>query len=409
MSDQLTIRPARPDEARVSALLSQEAFGAPQVLPEPPPDPTAAHKPTWFAELGGRVVGKACDRPYESWYGGRRVPTSGIASVAVQPEVRGRGVAKALLRHTLAQAHARGAVISTLYPTAPAIYRGLGFGVVGAYTWFRVPTAALAAVRPPAHDVLLERVDEHAWPELLACYTAWARDHDGPLSRDDDGYPIPSVDIASHRITLARDASGSAVGYAAWTRTGGLGEQGLLEVPDLVATTADAARALLRSLGSQASAAPQTHLLGAGEDLLPWFLPTKDVTPIDRRPYQLAVLDVAGALTARGWAPNVRVVATVAVEGLVVPGQDGRYRLEIADGLAHVERLGDVAEGTAGAAEGTPRLTAAGLGMLYAGCPPRLLRLAGQLSSEPAPDALDALDAIATATAGRGFAVRDYF
>ena len=59
---------------------------------------------------------------------------------------------------------------------------------------------------------------------------AWARDHDGPLSRDDDGYPIPSVDIASHRITLARDATGRAVGYAAWTRTGGLGEQGLLEI-----------------------------------------------------------------------------------------------------------------------------------------------------------------------------------
>lgn len=412
-SDEVTVRPATPDDAWTSARLSQEAFGAPEILPQQPADPSAAHKTTYLAQLGGRVVGKASDRPFESWYGGRRVSTSGLASVVVQPEARGRGVARTLLADVLARAHARGAVISTLYATAPGIYRGLGFGYAGAYTWVAVPTAALAAVRPPAHDVRLERADSAAWPDMLACYTSWAREHDGPLSRADAGYPAPPAELDSHAVTLARATDGAlageVVGFAVWRRTSGHLADGELVVPVLVATSADAARALLRSLGSHASAAPHAKIQGAGEDLLPWLLPTKNFPVVDWRPYLLAVLDVAGAVAARGWAPGVAVGVTVEVAGLPVPGQDGTYRIEVADGRAGVERLDAVpARGPAeGGRAGAARITAQGLGMLYAGCPAARLRLAGHLTGSEA--SMPQLDALALAAAGRPFAIRDYF
>src|SRR5215831_4386896 len=53
-------------------------------------------------DADGRLVAKAIDREQSHWFGGRLVPGSGVAGVAVMPELRGRGVAGVILRHLLA-------------------------------------------------------------------------------------------------------------------------------------------------------------------------------------------------------------------------------------------------------------------------------------------------------------------
>src|SRR4051812_46315312 len=63
---------------------------------------------TWGVFDGDRLVAQAVDRAQHHWYGGRRVPASGVASVATAPDVRGRGLARIVLTALLADARDRG-------------------------------------------------------------------------------------------------------------------------------------------------------------------------------------------------------------------------------------------------------------------------------------------------------------
>lgn len=68
------------------------------------------------------LVANANDRSYDSWIGGTRVPTAGVAGVDVVLEYRGAGLARQVMTHLLHAARDRGAVIATLFRTAPALY-----------------------------------------------------------------------------------------------------------------------------------------------------------------------------------------------------------------------------------------------------------------------------------------------
>jgi len=105
---------------------------------------------TWGAFDGaGRLVAKAMDREQGHWFGGRLVPASGIAGVAVVPELRGAGLARQVLTRLLHSARERGAAISTLFRTTPVPYRRLGWEQVGSLSWTALPAASLAALRKP--------------------------------------------------------------------------------------------------------------------------------------------------------------------------------------------------------------------------------------------------------------------
>ena len=78
------------------------------------------------------------------------MPTAGIASVAVRPEHRGAGLLAPLFAALLADARERGAVVSTLFPTAPGIYRRLGYEIVGELADVDVPVEPLTRIPAPA-------------------------------------------------------------------------------------------------------------------------------------------------------------------------------------------------------------------------------------------------------------------
>src|SRR3954470_19717775 len=100
--------------------LSGLAFGYP-VAPRDPAQPSIRDGALdrWGAfDESGRLVATATDLHHEQWWGGRTVPASGIASVAVEPEQRGRGVTRELLAAALHSARARGAAVSSLFCTS---------------------------------------------------------------------------------------------------------------------------------------------------------------------------------------------------------------------------------------------------------------------------------------------------
>lgn len=387
------------DDFHDSIRLAVEAFG--EFPPgTPPPSPEGFPRPgrhTWGAFEDGALVARAVGSEYHSWFRGVEVPTCGVAGVTVVAERRGHGLLRDLFHEVLDEGAGRGEVVSTLFPTAPGIYRRLGYELVGSYDTVELPTAELTAVRAP-DGVTTRRATVADVPAVRAAYAAWAAGQNGPLTRTGPCFPATDEDLvaAYTGITLAEDAEGRLVGYASWKRGRGYDADATIDIGDLVALTPDAARALWRVLGSFTSVTGRVRLPTSGTDVARLVLPASEWAVTRRHPYMLRVHDVAAALTALPLAGVAGLEFAVAGDPLGT--MDGGYRLRVADGRATCERA-DVPDGAA-------VLTPQGLALAYAGAQSCAnLRFAGHLrGGDPAFDAtLDAL------LGGRQVHIRDYF
>jgi len=390
------IRPLVFADAEQSRRLSMEAFGMPsRPLPElteeswPPPGMRL-----WGAFDGSRLLAKVANRSYESWFGGRAVPTAGIAGVTVGAEHRGAGLLSGLFDEMLSAVRGEGAVISTLYPTAPAIYRGFGYELVGELLSLRIPLASLATIRP-VDGVTLRRASADDGVAIRSTYDLWATQQNGPLTRRGVSFPATDDELidAFTGITLACSAGGEVLGYAMWNRNSGYAGTGVIDVEDLVALTPAAGAALLRFFGGFSSVVAHIDLETSGLDPALFALPHNSWTQHGRHQYMLRLLDVPDALARRSYPPFTAEVPF----GGSGHGLDGDYVLTVGN------RTGSCARTSATSA--APRFTSYGLGLLYAGTQSCAnLRFAGHLAGPTTYDAtLDAL------FGGRQFHIRDYF
>ena len=385
------------DEGRAGQRLGWEAFGMPGA---DPPEPTV-DRPGWHwwgAVEGSRVLAQAADREFDGWFGGRVLPVAGIAGVTVAVEDRGRGVLGPLLVELLQQARARGAVVSTLFPSAPGIYRRPGYEVIAGTRWVDVPSSALSGL-PPASGLTLRRAGERDAETVRRLYDTWAAGVDGALTRRGVSFPATDAELvgAGTGITLAEDEGGVARGYAAWTRGPGSGSGPELTVVDLMATRTEAYVALLRALGSFASVAATVRLHTTGDDLVRLLLPSTAWAPVSEDLYMLKVLDVEAAFTGARCAPGLALRSGFTLAGDVLADLDGSYTLVAEAGRVTCVRGSAVDDRTLGSR---------GLALLVTGAAPcRDLRALGLLTGgDPAQDAdWDAL------VAGRVRGALDHF
>lgn len=392
------------DVADLSAAraLGTEAFGrwpadtpVPPVPTEPPP---GLHR--WGAFDGDRLVTEVAAGEYRSWWRGRQVATCGVSSVAVAAEHRGAGLLVRVVGATLAEAVERGEVLSTLYPTANGIYRGLGYELVSSYDTVEVPTAELGRIRSP-ETVTTRRAGVADWPAIHEVYAAWAAAQNGPLTRTGPRFDATDAELHDRftGTTLALDGDGTVTGFVSWSRGEGYGHDAVLTVRDLLATDAASYRALWHVVGSFASVTGTVRLTTSGDDPARLVLPSMTWTVVNRHPYMLRVLDLPGAVAAL--APTL-AGGGVAVVDLAVVGDrlgvlDGGYRLTLGDAPGRCEPA------TVGG--GVPTLTPQGLALLVSGAQScGNLRLLSHLSGPVEHD--DVLD---QAFGGRQVHVRDYF
>lgn len=383
-------------DAEAARQLGQEAFGVQGgLLPleEGWPAP-GDHVVGAFDD--DRLVGKVVGRDFSSHFAGARVPTWGIAGVTVAGEARGRGVLRAMLPVSLAAGRAAGAVISTLFPTSPGIYRSAGFELVGAYVEREIASGALAGLQVP-HGITLHRATLQDIPQVRALHATWGAAQHGPLTRLRDSVPPDDEGYLTYGdgLTLARDADGTLVGSLEWERGVGYDEAATFTANELIAVTPAAAQALWAFAGSFSAVTGRVRSAGAPDDVSLLALPAGAWRETRRSPYMLAVLDVAAAFAARRLRGPADLAFTVT--GLADPGQDGGYRVTVTeDGSVRCER-----------ADATPgrRYTARGLAVHWAGVQSSAnLRFAGLLDGDEADDA--AWDAL---LGGRQFHVHDYF
>lgn len=394
----LTTRPLTRDDFDQSMALIREAFGD---LPPGATPPSADDFPRpGYHAFGtfddGHLVARVVTREYYSWFGGSAVPTGGIAGVAVSAERRGEKLLDELFRVVLEDGlRERGEAVSTLFCTAPGIYRKFGYELVSSYDTVEVPAATLARIGAPA-GVRTRRATPNDFDAVCEVYDAWAAEQNGPLTRRGPSFPADArafID-AFTGVTLAVDHAGDVVGFASWRRGRGSGDSSTLEVFDLLALSGDAYGALWRVLGSFGSVVGQVRLCTSGHDVARLWLPSAHWKVVEREPYMLRVHDVPGAFAGRDWPVDGDVAFSVA--GDHVGTTNGDWRLVIERGKATCA--------LAAAADG-PVLTPGGLALAWAGAQTCAnLRMAGHLSGGMEND--EALDRVLVP---RPIHIRDYF
>ena len=358
-----------------------EAFGADD--DESPPGPG---RHVWRVDSDNEVVALGVDREFETWFGHHRLPTAGIAGITVPAEHRGGGHLRPLFETLLGAARERGALLSGLYPTSTGIYRSLGYAPVAHLDDVAVPTHLLG-VRGDAAPV--RRAAPEDLPAIAAAYTAWARQHRGPLTRDGISFPDQAKAFTDETtgVTLAESSPGEVTGYAAWDRGKGYGAGAVLTVRELVALDRSSLVGLLRALGSFASVTPSTVIRTSTPDDWTGLLRSDDSRVQSRSTYMVKVLDVA-ALEAL--APSTTITAE-----LPFTWQGQGYVASVADGRVDVS--------TTTSASRTFDDTAL-VQTLFGTSDSRTLRRLGHLAGDDADDA--AWDAL---TAGPRPAIANYY
>ncbi|KAB1941480.1 GNAT family N-acetyltransferase [Micromonospora sp. ALFpr18c] len=332
----------------------------------------------------GRLVGKAVELHHEQWWSGRAVPAADVAGVAVAPEARGRGVARAMLTALLRGARERGAAVSALYPTVAAPYRALGWETAGVLRTVDLATAALPRHRPAAHLTVRAGTPVDL-PAVAALYEGVTRHRNGMLTRRGELFDhfTADGDLPGDGLTLVEDG-GDLVAYATWQRGRGYGADSVLTVDEALAVTAEAARALVGVLGSWASVAPTLRLCPLDGDVVSTVLPLESARDHERDLWMHRPVDVVRAVAARGWPAHARGTVDFTLTDPLAEWNTGTWRLAVADGAAELTRIGDEAD---------LRLDVRGFALLYAGAArARSVAQAGLLHGAD-PDALDLLGA----------------
>lgn len=364
-----TVRPLTEDDTEQMERQFREAFGS-WDAPDPPVSMHAPGKCWWGVEDGGRIVATALDRTYESWFRGVRVPTAGIGGVTVGPEHRGRGLVRPMMTALLDAARERGAVISTLYATAPGIYRSFGYEAVGSLDTVRLPTTALGTAGPAADDLTVRRADASDTEAIRAVHERWARRRQGPLSHTGPLFEDPPT-LRVDAVTVTERPDGSLSGYTRWDRGRGYGTDAEITVHDLIADDAGSAQTLLSTLASFVSVTGRVAVTTSAFATWRHLLRGGEVTPSISRPYSLAVLDPA-ALAFGDFAPGLEATLDVGAGA-------GTVRLEVADGRATARDV---------QAPASRRLTPGGLALTFAGTErSSVLRELGHLDGDERDDA----------------------
>jgi predicted acetyltransferase len=291
---------------------------------------------------GDRVVATAAEHRFVQWFRGHALPMSGIWGVATLAEHRASGLASALVRRLLEDARERGDPVSALFPAVVPPYRRLGYELAGSFTKHRVPLDALPALRDDDAPTIEPADLSRDLEGVKRCYHEWVQHHQGALEPTDDSWWTDRIFDAggedSFVAVVVRDAD-AITGFSTFTHVSDPGHLNFnfgLECSSLVASDARATRALLAYFRGYRGLGRWLEWVGPQQDPVALLLDEPVMEESFRYPWMLRVLDVAGALTARGW-PGIDADAVFAIDDPMFLANDGPWRLSVRGGEATVE------------------------------------------------------------------------
>jgi predicted acetyltransferase len=286
------------------------------------------------AYRGSRLLGALRVIPAGQFVQGRSVPMGGIAGVVVRPEARSIGVARTLLGEAITWMRDSGIAVSSLHPASTRAYRSAGWEIAGRAGWLRTPTRSFGSVRGDAAGAL-EPLDPTGTPEVRACYDAYAPSVPGAVDRShpfwvlherggrEDGaflYGIRTEDVLT--------------GYIAYTQTSDPNSWHYdLRIDDLVAHDRASAVALLRFVGGHSMQVREVQLPIGALPAISLLLDEQDASVHLENHWMHRIVDVPGAVAARGFPVGVAGRVTVLVTDPLTPGAGSAWRISVEEGV----------------------------------------------------------------------------
>ncbi|WP_093778565.1 GNAT family N-acetyltransferase [Streptomyces sp. yr375] len=347
----MEIRPTTDEDREVFVDTLHAAFGR---FPETPGEGGGG---VWWAALeadrcllavtaDGRPVGTAGAYSFELTLPGEILaPAAGVSFVGVLPSHRRRGVLSAMMRHQLTELRARGEYLSVLLASEAPIYQRYGYGPATYTQRLTVPRRQAALVLPRTRETTdtaatvldpgtIEVLRRAECGEILeAVYDRYRRAQPGALSRPHrwwaSGAGQPPIAPAPRYVAVHRDVDGVPDGYASYS----IGEADTLTVDETIAADDAVFTALARFvLGHDLVSQVVFKHFPPGHPLR-WQLADFRAGQVsgDTDWLWVRLLDIPGALTARGWCTDGELVLDVDDPFL---GERSRHLLTVRDGKA---------------------------------------------------------------------------
>lgn len=330
--------------------------------------------------------------------GGALLPVLGVSSLAVVPSHRRRGILSALMAHGLGAAVERGEAAAVLHSAEYPVYGRYGFAPATRHGGFTVDVTASGGLRPglDTSGTLREAAPEEVRRLGPALFDEARRNRAGAVSRPGWSWRrrtgaalLPGEEWDAPTVLVHEDGAGQVRGLVAYTVDGKWSDRvpdATLTVTDLIATTAQARRALWAHLLSVDWVRGIEVPDAAPDDPLPLLL--RDPRAVRPLPHPadclwLRLLDLPAALTARTYPPGLRLT------------------LRVTDPAGHVDGVWLLRTGADGSAEVTPAggpadlaLDAAALASLHLGGEQASRLAAAGLATELTPGAARLADTL---------------
>ncbi len=339
--DRLELRPIAVDELRTLMEVLERAFG--ETVSEAA---LASERRIFEADRSlaafdakGDMVATAGAYSFElSLPGGNGAPCSGVTLISVRQDHRRRGLLNRMMRHLLDDAVARGEPFAALWASEGAIYGRYGFGPGIPMQRLQIPRAKLV-LRDPVPPTDVETVAAEAAPERLApLYERARRQRPGLLSRTEGWWhhlvvndpPDERDGLGPRNVAVLPD--GGYVMYRLQPHwTDGVAD-GRVVVTELISLHPEATAALWSFVAmTDLAATVRAPVRPLDDPLSAMVVDGSQVQTTSFPPVYLRVLDVAGALEARGYLVDGQV--TFAVDDPTYPERSGTYHLEVVDGV----------------------------------------------------------------------------
>jgi len=287
--------------------------------------------------------------------GGAEVPMAGTTVITVQPTHRRRGVFRALMESHLDDVAARGEPLAGLWASESSIYGRFGYGPATYRHSVAMETGSIEFRAEQAEGSVRLLGAPEAEPVIRDLHEKVRTTRSGFLSRSDAWWVHRVIadpeswrgGKSSNRYVVFEE-DGSATGYASYRQKAkwdDFAAGGEIEVSEVIATTAASHSGLWSFLTN----------IDLYTELEYWNLPVDDPLPFEvtapRRVRTKMVdglwvrlMDIPVALEARGYESDGGI--TFSVDDASRPQNTGTYRLDVADGRGHCERVSSTAQAT---------------------------------------------------------------
>jgi hypothetical protein len=271
----------------------------------------------------------------------------------------GTGLSRTLLAEATAAMLARGEPISALYPTTASLYRSVGYEVAG---WWGQRAVSVRDLPTPSGDVAWEP-STPADPAVVAVQAACAAGRDGwvvPPAQFWAGWAHRQAEGTTWTWIGRRHGSPDPVAAVSYGHA--KAERALfdLDAPVILGADGPAQTDALAFLGANGTTGDRLRTTLPGPLLARHVPQSSRIPTLDDWPWMLRLVDLPGAVAARGWPAGVAIEVHLDVappERVPDDRTAGRWVLRVGDGHGTCEPGG----------RGTVAVAASDLVALYSG------------------------------------------